>query len=153
VRLLTIAASVVCVAAVLSACGGGGKGDSVSVFDVKAGECFDAPSKVSAELSTITRIPCGKEHLREAYAVATYQAAAGASDAYPGADALSTYSKGVCAQQYRPYVGVDYLDSALFFTYLFPSARSWEQDHDRTVVCFVTSSGEPLTGSVKNSKR
>ena len=94
-RLLTIAASVACVAAVLSACGGGGKGDSVSVFDVKAGECFDAPSKVSAELSTITRIPCGKEHLREAYAVATYQAAAGASDAYPGAEALSTYSKGV----------------------------------------------------------
>lgn len=152
-RLLTIATAAVCVSAALTACGHKGDGNSVSVFDVKAGECFNAPSTVSAELSKITQIPCAKEHLREAYAVTAYKAAAGSSDAYPGADALSTYSKGVCAQQYKPYVGVDYLDSGLFFTYLFPSARSWEQDHDRAIVCFVTSSGEPLTGSVKNSKR
>lgn len=150
-RLLTIATTAVCVGALLTACGGKDGSNSVSVFDVRVGECFNAPSTVNAELSKITKIPCAKAHLREVYAITDYKS--GSSDTYPGADALSTYSKGVCAQQYKPYVGVDYLDSALFFTYLFPSARSWEQDHDRKIVCFVTSSGEPLTGSVKNSKR
>ena len=152
-RLLTIAAIAACASALLTGCGGKGDGNSISVFDVKVGECFNAPGTVTAELSKITKVSCAKEHLREAYAIADYEAPSGSSDAYPGADALSTYSKGVCAQQYKPYVGVDYLDSALYFTYLFPSARSWEQDHDRNVICFVTSSGEPLTGSVKNSKR
>ena len=46
----------------------------------------------------------------------------------------------------------DYLDSALFYTYLLPSARSWEDD-DRSIICFVTSAGEPLQGSAKGSKR
>ena len=50
------------------------------------------------------------------------------------------------------YVGIDYLDSDLFFTYLVPSPRSWEQD-DRQVLCMITTAGEPLRGSVKDSKR
>ena len=51
----------------------------------------------------------------------------------------------------KKYVGVDYLDSSLFYTYLLPSARSWDDD-DRSVVCFVTSPGEPLQRSVKGSR-
>ena len=66
---------------------------------------------------------------------------------------LSAFAQGACAQHFTGYVGVDYLDSSLFFTYLLPSARSWESDDDRDVICFVTTTGGTLTGSVKGSKK
>jgi hypothetical protein len=124
------------------------------VFSVTPGQCFQTPGKVQAELSSLQRTDCTKQHTREAYAIVPFVATGPtASSAYPGADALSAFAKGACAQRFKSYVGVDYLDSTLFFTYLMPSARSWEQDDDRDVICFVTTAGAPLTASVKNSKR
>jgi hypothetical protein len=134
--------------------GGGGDTTSVSVFSVVPGQCFQAPTKVKAELSKLERVPCSKPHVRESYAVIPYTPPTGTTGGgYPGGDALSTFAKGACAQRFRGYVGVDYLDSSLFFTYLFPSARSWEQDDDRKIICFVTTTGDKLTASVKGSKK
>jgi len=80
-------------------------------------------------------------------------AARALTSSYPGEDVLTTFAQGACAQRYRGYVGVDYLDSTLFFTYLLPSARSWEQQADRNVLCFVTTTGTMLTKSVKGTKQ
>jgi hypothetical protein len=149
-----------CLAGGLAGCGwfGGKKSGAkqVSVFSAKPGQCFVAPKDVKAELSKLSRIDCSQPHTQEAYAVLPYTAASGASasaSAYPGNDVLATFAQGACAQGYRAYVGVDYLDSRLFFTYLLPSARSWEQDSDRNVICFVTTTGQQLTSSVKGSKQ
>jgi hypothetical protein len=132
---------------------------SVSVFDIQPGQCFMAPSEIKAELSKLNRVPCGKPHTEESYARVKYSPPGGTpsgaptNDAYPGAAALQQFANGACAQLFSNYVGVSYLDSSLFFTYLLPSARSWEQDDDRTVVCFVTQTGGTRTGSVKDSKQ
>ncbi len=48
---------------------------------------------------------------------------------------------------------MNYLDSKLFYTYLLPSARSWNDGKDRKVVCIVTTTGDQLQGSIKGSKR
>jgi Septum formation len=164
-RLLSCCALVVTV--FLTGCSGGGSGiKDISVFTVKPGECFTAPSSVKVQLSTLTKKPCSSEHTQEAYAVVQF-APPGATRAtaarptaipsltssYPGSDVLTTFAQGACAQRYAGYVGVDYLDSSLFFTYLLPSARSWEQADDRDVICFVTTTGSTLTSSVKGSKR
>lgn len=125
-----------------------------SVFLVKAGQCFAAPTSVKAELSSLTETPCDHPHAQEAYAVVPYASVSGSIvSAYPGTDVLATFAQGACAQRFGAYVGVDYLDSKLFFTYLLPSARSWETDADRNVLCFVTTTGGVLTTSVKGSKR
>jgi hypothetical protein len=127
---------------------------SESVFSVTPGQCFQAPGKVQSELSSVQHVACTTAHTREAYAIVAYTAPAGTTGSvYPGSDALSSFAKGACAQRYGAYVGVDYLDSSLFFTYLVPSARSWEQDDDRKVICFVTTTGAMLTASVKGSKK
>ncbi len=138
--------------------GGNSASKSESVFSVRPGQCFQAPAKVQAELSSLQRTPCSTPHTREAYAIVPYGATGTASSAqsggaYPGSDALSTFAKGACAQRFTGYVGVDYLDSSLFFTYLLPSARSWESNDDRSVICFVTTTGSKITGSVKGSKQ
>lgn len=142
----------------LAACSSSNGTSSTSVFDVKPGQCFIAPSEVKAELSSLSQVPCTKPHTQEAYALVAYQASSGngaSADAgtYPGPDVLDKFAKGACAQRFTGYVGVDYTQSKLFFTYLLPSARSWEQDDDRTVLCFVTTTGGTLTASVKGSKR
>jgi hypothetical protein len=151
----------------LVGCSGGGSGvKDISVFSVKPGECFSAPKDVKVQLSTLTKKPCSREHTQEAYAVVAFAPPGGAgataarptavpslTSSYPGSDVLTTFAQGACAQRYAGYVGVDYLDSSLFFTYLLPSARSWEQADDRDVICFVTTTGSTLTSSVKDSKR
>lgn len=142
---------------VLSGCGWFGRDSSnksESVFSVKPGQCFVGPKDVKAQLSKLDRVDCSTKHTQEAYALVPFAGqAGGTASAYPGDDQLSTFAKGACAQRFGTYVGVNYLDSSLYFTYLLPSARSWEQDSDRTIICFVTTTGGTLSASVKGSKK
>jgi hypothetical protein len=133
------------VSALLAGCSSGDKSEGTSVMDVKVGQCFAAPGKIEDQIKNVERVDCAKPHAREAYAAPAYDAS---GDAFPGDDALDRFAEGACAERFGSYVGVDYLDSSLFFTYLAPSARSWQQE-DRTVLCFVTTAGSPLVGSVK----
>lgn len=129
------------------------KPTSVSVFSVVPGQCFAAPPEITAELSELSQVPCDQPHRREAYAVVPYTAPEGVdASVYPGEATLTSFAQGACAQQFTGYVGVSYQDSAYFFTYLLPSARSWEQGEDRSVTCFVISTGAELTKSVKDSR-
>lgn len=128
-------------------------GSSVSVFDVKVGDCFTAPTEPRAELSELTKVPCTAPHEQEAYAILTYLPPAGTDPSvFPGNQALDTFAKGSCASAFAGYVGTAYPDSSLFYTYLLPSARSWTNAEDRSVTCFVTTTGATLTKSVKGSK-
>ena len=128
-------------------------GHDVPVLEVKAGQCVVPPAKVALELSQVRIVACTERHTQEAYASVKYTSPANAptGDLYPGADALKKFADGGCAQRYEGYVGVSYSNSSLFFTYLLPSARSW-QVGDRSVTCFITTTGQSLTKSVKGSK-
>ena len=129
------------------------KGTETSVFDVQPGQCFNPPAQFESENSEIPQVPCDQPHTLEAYALVGYVApGGGTADAYPGDTALTTFADGACAQEFAGYVGVSYQDSSLFFTYLLPSARSWELNADRTVICFVTTTGQQLTASVAGSR-
>lgn len=123
--------------------------DQVSVFDVAVGDCFRAPQDIEQELTELSRVDCAEPHEQELYALAAYDE--DATD-FPGAEALKAFADGRCAQEFEEYVGVDYRDSTLFFTYLVPSPRSWDRDADRTTLCFVTTTGELLTASVAGSE-
>jgi len=158
VRAGASVAALVAAALLTSGCGILGGSDSgkaaVSVFDIKPGQCFNPPGTVKAELSKLNAVPCDQPHTQESYASVPYATKDGSEvSAYPGDAALKLFADGACAQQYTGYVGKDYLDSSYFFTYLLPSARGWEQQKDRNVLCFVTTTGQQLTASVKNSKR
>ncbi|MEO6885124.1 MAG: septum formation family protein [Jatrophihabitantaceae bacterium] len=154
-RTCTIVVLTCCLAGCNWFGGGKSKSASESVFSVQPGQCFVAPATVKAELSDLTQTPCTQPHTQEAYAIVQYQAGttSASNSAFPGNDVLSTFAQGACAQHYADYVGVDYLDSKLFFTYLLPSPRSWEQNDDYKIICFVTTTGGTLTSSVKGSKK
>ena len=152
------AATLIAVAVLVSGCGWFDDSKSekaaVSVFDIKPGQCFNPPNTVKSELSRLHAVPCDQPHTQESYASVPFAHKDGSEvSAYPGDAALKSFADGACAQEYSGYVGKDYLDSSYFFTYLLPSARGWEQQKDRNVLCFVTTTGQQLTASVKNSKR
>lgn len=152
------AATLIAVAVAVSGCGWFGDSKSakaaVSVFDIKPGQCFNPPSTVKSELSKLNEVRCDQPHTQESYASVPFANKDGSeASAYPGDAALKSFADRACAQEYTGYVGKDYLDSSYFFTYLLPSARGWEQEKDRNVLCFVTTTGQQLTASVKNSKR
>lgn len=129
------------------------KATSTSVFDVKIGDCFLAPEEITVELTDLNRVTCETPHQQESYALLTYTdpGTDKTPDTFPGDAALKSFADGSCAEEFQGYVGVDYRDSSLFFTYLVPSARSWQQDSDSTVICFVTTTGQTLTKSVADS--
>lgn len=124
-----------------------------SVFAIEPGDCFLAPTEVTAQISELDTVGCDDPHDQEAYAVVEYRGPddQATTDVFPGDDALLSFADGACAQAFADYVGVDYLDSSLFYTYLVPSPRSW-QEKDRSVVCFAIDSGRPMTGSVQGTK-
>lgn len=124
------------------------KGVTKAVTKVKAGDCI-LPEKLSTEVSKLTVVSCAKPHTQEAYATPEYAFTSG--DPYPGPLLLKNFADGKCAEDFEPYVGISYAVSSLFFTYLLPSARGWEAS-DRTVTCFVTTTGPALNHSVRHSK-
>lgn len=136
---------------------------SVSVFEVKSGECFVPPKDVVQQLTDLQSVPCAKPHTLEAYALVGYSGGtsgsggsgggSGSSTDYPGDAALTSFADGTCAARYADYVGIDYRDSSYFYTYLLPSPRSWQQGKDRSVACFITTTGQPLTGSLKGARK
>lgn len=157
-RGATALLAAVCASAAVSGCGFFGdddaEGESVSVFDVAPGDCLVAPEEVEAQLDSLQRVPCDEPHGLEFYASVPFRAAEGEDGStYPGNEELTTFAQSACAQEFAPYVGLDYRDSSLYFTYLLPSARSWEQSEDRNILCFVTTAGEQLTASAEGSKK
>ena len=142
--LLALAAA----ASVLSGCSSA-KAPSVnlSVFHLRPGTCVVTPTQIKAQLSTLKAVPCKEPHTEEVYALVVDHS----GQTYPGTAALQTFANGACLQRYAGYVGVDYRDSSLFFTYLLPSVRSWAAG-DHTVDCVISTTGQTLTRSVKGSK-
>ena len=121
---------------------------SVSVFALAVGQCVIPPTQITAELSTLDVVACNVPHTQQVFALVSDSHA---GDNYPGASVLKTFADAECLQNFKGFVGVDYRDSTLFYTYLLPSVRSWAAG-DRTVTCVITTTGKKLTYSVQGSK-
>lgn len=132
--------------------------ENVSVFELTPNDCVLAPEEPEIELTSVTVVPCDQPHEMEVYAAVVFPETADAAStsaagsSFPGDAALKDFADGQCAQEFAGYVGIDYRDSSLFFTYLVPSARGWESEVDRTVVCLITTTGEQLSQSVEGTQ-
>jgi hypothetical protein len=122
------------------------KAGKVSVFDVQVGDCLNPGKELGAEITDIKAVPCKDPHTHEVFALPQYP---GKDDVYPGEDKLRTFANAQCLEAFGNYTGADYLDSKLFFSYLQPSIRSWQEGKDRRVVCVIVSTGKEITGSAK----
>ena len=124
--------------AVLSGCSFFNKNDTktVPVLTAKPGQCMVAPKAIVAEIKDLTVVPCTQPHQQEVFALAAYPLPAGTEKtaAYPGEAVLKSFADGACLGAFSSYVGSDYRDSTLFFTYLLPPV---------VVITQVTSRSSP----------
>lgn len=121
----------------------------VAVFDLQVGDCLSPDEEVAAELEQVRAVPCEDAHVHEVFFLAEWEG----GDTFPGETALADFADAACIAEFQEYVGTDYLDSALFHTYLLPTLRSWDERDDRQVVCLAASAGEPLEGSSRGTER
>ena len=129
----------------ISSCSSGAQGDSSGVV-VKVGDCSN--SNLSQIVDNLDLVPCDEPHSLEAYSIVTSTATT-----YPGADALEVFAEQSCIDEFFGYVGVELPQSILYYTYVYPSVTSWNNESDRSIVCFIYKATEPLlTKSVKGSK-
>ncbi|WP_245993044.1 DUF4190 domain-containing protein [Xylanimonas allomyrinae] len=109
------------------------------------GECFDVSGD---DLAPGPTVDCAHAHDAEVVGVQDVL-----FESYPGASALDADTRDFCLETFPEYVGVEYEDSSLDMSYLFPSMTSWAQG-DRQLVCYVVAGiGEPLVDSVQGSGR
>lgn len=112
----------------------------------EVGDCLDAAS-VAEEVSEIPTVSCEDPHDAEVYHKFDMP-----DGDYPGDDALFTAAEEGCVDAFEPYVGMDYAESEIWITYLTPLEASWSTANDREVIC-ILETDDPVTGSLKNSRR
>jgi hypothetical protein len=120
---------------------------AADVFDVRVGDCLGDFGD-SEQVSDVAVVPCEDEHAQEVYATA--QVPDGGD--LPSDDDLQAQAQETCTTQFQAYVGLAYEESALDFTWLQPTAESWDQG-DRELVCLVYDPAGPVTGSLQGANR
>jgi len=123
-------------------------GETVSVFDLKTGDCFDSAAEGTVE--EVERIDCAAPHTYEIYAAVDHPG--GPNDPYPGDEAMATFAGEQCRTEFETFIGLDYDSSELFIFYLHPSGETWPRG-DREVLCTVYSEDGPLEGSMEGANR
>jgi hypothetical protein len=141
----------------LAACSGGKadrggdghikKAGKISVFDLQVGDCLMPGDALGGEIGDIEGVPCDKPHTHEVFALPDYDG----GDVYPGEDKLKAFANAQCLEAFEQYTGGDYLESKLFFSYLQPSVKSWQNGKDRRIVCVIVATGTPVEGSAKGT--
>jgi hypothetical protein len=171
---LTATVTLVLLLSFLSACGGSNtssrKATTEPVFELHPGQCLVPPkANPNFQVSTVEVVPCTEPHTEEVYCVLPYAVTLPQSPPrcparpprfagrlvadYPGMQALEAFANAVCLDEFEPYVGTSYHKSSLYYTFLYPSPRSWDSPRrDRMVTCIVVDSSSPLRRSVKGSR-
>jgi len=122
------------------------------------GTCLMVDDTVAEKVSSLPEVPCDEAHTHEIYAVVDFAPPAAATGttvapaklAYPGEEALTQFAEAACLREFRTYVGIDAIDSRLFYSWMIPTIDSWTRADDRSIVCVV---GDPGVGTVTGSFR
>ena len=126
--------------------GEGGKvttAGSVSVFDLRPGDCLDPPPDLAGDIATLPVVPCNEPHTQEVFALKE-----STESAYPGPEALATEANILCITAMQSELKLS-PDDGYFISYLLPSFDGWNKDKDRSVICvFVFPALGSVTGSV-----
>ena len=130
---------------------------NADAFALRVGDCLtyaeEVPAEVSEEepeleeVSSVPTVPCGDEHDSEVYAAHDLE-----GEEFPGDDAIIASADELCFADFQPFVGTAYDDSTLDFTFLAPTATSWEYADDREVLCIVMDPAGGVTGTLKGAQ-
>ena len=120
--------------------------DTVSVFDLAVGDCFDEPTADDL----VIRVPeaaCDEPHDHEVFHIESLPD----GDA-PADDEIAEAARQACLEPFATFVGLPWIESSLDYRWLAPTEASWA-DGDREVVCFVSDPAGPVAGTLAGAAR
>lgn len=109
------------------------------------GDCLDDPGFGLVE--TVETVDCSKPHDLEVFAVAGITG----FFQYPGNDQIGLFVDEACFNAFSDYIGADYAASPFGYSFIAPSAESWNLSADRRYSCLLGAFGEQTSGSARDS--
>ncbi len=119
-----------------------------SVLDLQVGDCLSRSDLEGDEVSSAKAIDCAEEHDAEVYHIETLP-----EGAFPGETAIESSATEACETNFETFIGVPYLESELYYSYLTPTEDGWNTIDDREIVCYIVTSGEMVTGTLAGAAR
>jgi len=115
------------------------------VFTMAVGDCLNDQDADVVE--TIPAVPCTEPHDFEAY----YSFDLTGEGEYPGLETIEGEADQGCYDAFPAFVGIAYEDSALDYSYFYPTEESWGAS-DREIMCIIYDA-EPNTGTLAGAAR
>jgi hypothetical protein len=112
-----------------------------AVYALRAGDCINS----SQNGLSVTIVSCATPHEAEVFATFSL-----AGSGWPGSAMVQQQASSGCADRVAGYLNPQLLNAGLTEEYVYPDQKAW-QAGVRTVVCEVSSSTGPLTGSVRQA--
>jgi hypothetical protein len=112
-----------------------------AVFRLQPGDCINSSQNGLA----VTILSCATPHEAEVFATFSL-----AGKSWPGSAAAQQEAGNGCASRIGGYLNPQLLTAGLSQQFVFPDQKAW-QAGVHTVICEVSSSSGPLTGSVRQS--
>lgn len=122
------------------------EGGATDVFTIAVGDCLD-DSSTADELTEVPTVPCSADHDLEVYADFELE-----GDEWPGDEAVTTEADAGCLAQFERFVGIPFEESALDYSFYWPTEESWDQLDDRLVSCLIFDTA-PTAGSLSGTAR
>jgi hypothetical protein len=119
-----------------------------SVFDLKAGDCVESLDPNASEVARLEVFDCDEPHGAEVFATGDL---GGGDEPYPGVQEVQRMIEARCRPEFADYVGIDFEDSVLEVTTIYPQRDDWEATQN--YVCLAFERVGDLTESIKDSRR
>jgi hypothetical protein len=111
-----------------------------AVFALRAGDCVNSsPNGLS-----VTILSCATPHEAEVFATFSLT-----GSTWPGSAAVQQQASSGCADRIAGYLNPQLLNAGLTQEYVYPNQDAWKAGV-RTVICEVSSTTGPLSGSVRS---
>jgi len=121
------------------------EGGSSQVLSLNVGECLDEVA--TGIITEDNLVDCGLPHSYEVFADVAVP-----DGAFPGDDQIEAAAQQACDEAFASYVGVSYDESTLDYSYVGPSAETWDLG-DRQIACLLIDPAGETTGSLEGSAR
>ena len=119
----------------------------VDAFEILVGDCFNDRITSPDEVVDVPGVPCSEPHDNEVFATFDLP-----GSEWQGVDWVNELADAGCLDRFDGAIGATYEESVLMITTLIPTRESWEQMHDREVICVAYHMDlDKLTGTVLNS--
>lgn len=120
------------------------KNGHLSVFSLRAGDCFQNPSGNQPDpgLAQVAAVPCASSHNAQVIALLPVR-----GSAYPGRAAFRAQALPGCSASIAAVVDRSKLTATMKLLWIYPLPQSWA-DGQRSISCLIVDSSRDLTSSL-----